>query len=790
MFRNYLKITLRNLFKNRVFTLINVLGLGMALSISIVAYYNYMFSYDFDGQHINRDEIYRVNCLRDMEGRLQEYGIVPATLGREIKKDVTGINNLTRILRSGSPVKTDREIFNKNIVYADPEFMDIFTIPLISGTKQAIIDKNKILISEELSGILFGNQDPSGESISIFNDDNTEFVYMIAGVFETLPFNSSFRMDVITHFDNFLQMWDINDTDWKSWASCLFIQVKDTSKLEGIKKALNGYNEIQNLAREDFQIKDYNLVPLKDVGDNTRNIWAGDLYPGLHPAQKIAPSIMAILILLIACFNFTNTAIASAGKRLKEIGIRKVVGGHKNQLFVQFFTQNLIVCFLAMLMGILFAKILVPAYSSLWEYMDVQLSFTEHLGFWVFLVILLLFSGFFAGTYPALYISSFNPVAILNRTTKIGSTGKISLILLTLQFFISVMAVFMGIVFTQNAKYQDTLDLGYDRNNLIVIPIINSQFDIFKQEITKNPKIISIASTQQHIGFGNYRGTVKDENTQLEINIMDIGPKYAETMGLRLLEGRSFSVSREEADRQGSIIVNKMLVENFGWTQPIGKQIYMNDTLQLTVIGVVKDFYINGVWSSINPTLIRLVKTKRYYNMVVRTEPENLPAVQDYLKETWNELLPNYPYIGRFQEDTMEEAKTINRSIKQVNMFLAIVATFLSLIGLYTLVSLNVISRTKEIGIRKVMGASIPGIIVLLNKPFMIIIAIALFFGLIGGYYLSEMMLGSIWDHFLDFTADLFIWPVLIMFFMGIVTISSKVYYAAIKNPADSLRNE
>ena len=216
----------------------------------------------------------------------------------------------------------------------------------------------------------------------------------------------------------------------------------------------------------------------------------------------------------------------------------------------------------------------------------------------------------------------------------------------------------------------------------------------------------------------------------------------------------------------------------------------MNDTLQLTVIGVVNDFYINGVWLPINPTLIRLVKTKFYYNMVVRTEPENLTAVQAFLKETWNELLPNYPYIGRFQEDTMEEAKTINRSIKQVNLFLAVIATFLSLIGLYTLVSLNIISRTKEIGIRKIMGASIHGIIVLLNKPFMLIITIALFFGLIGGYYFSEMLLDSIWDHFLDFTVDLFIWPVLIMFFMGIVTISSKVYHAAIKNPADSLRNE
>ncbi len=218
--------------------------------------------------------------------------------------------------------------------------------------------------------------------------------------------NSSFIIDVFTHIDNFLRMFNTNETDWKAFSNGMFIRVKNADRLQQIKDLLNKYNQVQNKARPDFVITGYNLVPLKDVGDNTREIWSNNLYPGMHPAAVIAPPIMAFLILLIASFNFANTTISTVGKRLKEIGLRKVLGGQRKQLMVQFLFENILVTLLALWVAIGLAIFLVPAYSSMWEFIDMKFSFTEYLNFWIFLLLLLVITAVLAGMYPALYISN------------------------------------------------------------------------------------------------------------------------------------------------------------------------------------------------------------------------------------------------------------------------------------------------------------------------------------------------------------------------------------------------
>lgn len=790
MIKNYFIVTLRNLFKNRVYALINILGLGLALAICIVAYFNHMFAYEFDRSHENFDEIYRINSYRDMQGRDQEYGLVPATLGLEIQKDIPGIKKVARLMRSGSPVKADLEIFNMNISYVDPEFLDIFTFNLLSGNKSSIENKGNVFISKELSEILFGKDDPVGKSISIFNDQNNEHAYLVAGVFDDLPQNSSFRIDVLTHFDNFLKMWETSDTDWKTWARVLFVQFDDPSIIENIENGLDKYIPIQNKAREDFIITGFRLVPLKDVGDNSREIWSGNLYPGMHPAAVVSPPVMAILILLIACFNFANTSIAAAGRRLKEIGLRKVVGGQKGQLVVQFLLENMLITLLALFVAIGIAKFLVPAYSSMWEYMTIQLSFTEYMNFWIFLLLLLLFTGFLAGAYPAFYISSLNPVVIFRGKSSLGSAGTLSKVLLVFQFTISVTSLASGFIFAKNASYQETLDLGYDRDMLIVVPAGPDIFNRYLDAVLTNPKVISAAGTQEHIGWGNYRRPLEDENQQIEVDVLDIGPEYAQTMGLRLIDGRLFEKARVEADRSGSIIVNQNFVEAFGWENPVGHVVTLYDTTRLTVIGVVADYYVAGMWREIEPAIMRLAQTDSYYTIAVRANAEDLADVLKFCEDKWIELAPNYPFLGRFQEDTLEEAKLINKSIKQLFIFLAIAAMVLSLIGLYTLTSLNIISKTKEIGVRKILGAPITSIIGLLSKKFLILLTISSIIGSIGAYFLSDMLLDSIWDHFLDMTPDIFIWSIIIMLIVAAVTISGMVYKAAMQNPATSLRYE
>ncbi len=790
MFRNYLLITFRNLYKNRVFALINILGLGIAISLCIVAYFNHMFGYDFDRSHENFDEIYRVTTYRQMQDRDQEYGIVPVPIGLNLKEDIPAVAKSARLMRSYSPVKVGIENFNRQVSYVDPEFLDIFTFTLVSGNRASIDNPNYVLVSEEMADVLFGDEGAIGKPVSIFNDDNQEFTYTIGAVYKDLPQNSSFRIDVLSNIDNFLTMWGMDETNWKSFSRALFIQVPDPSSLGVIMEGLKRYIPVQNDANESWLVKGFNLVPMVEVKNNSRETWNSGLVGGLHPAAVVAPLIMALTILLIACFNFANTAIASAGKRLMEIGTRKVVGALRRQLLTQFLIENYIICFLALMVGIVGAYFLVPAYSSMWEYMTIILTFTQYGSFWIFLVLLLIVAGFLAGAYPALYISSFRPLTIFQSRTRLGKGGPLAKILLGFQFSISVLSIVSGIIFTMNAKYQETVDLGYARDELIVVPILAPNFQSYYESIIQNPMILRAAGTQEHIGFGYYRRSIEDEKTEMEVSIMDVGPEYLQTMGLTVLDGRIFSKERAEADKGQSVVINQMMADAFGWENPVGKQIRQNDTIPYTVIGVVKDFFINGMWSKIEPTLMKLPPDDNFYSMAIRAKAENLPEVLEYLRESWIKLYPNYPFTGMFQEDTLEEEKSINRSIKQMYIFLAIVATLLSMTGLYTLVSLSILNRTKEVGIRKVMGAPVQNIFIVLSKGFLINLAISSVFGCVGGYYLSEMLLHSIWEQYLDFTPGIYVYSVLIILVVTTATIAGKIYHASQQNPVTCLRYE
>ncbi len=791
MLKNYLLVTYRNLLKNKIFTIINIVGLGIALAVCIVAFFNHMFNYEFDRNNENFDKIYRVTSFRDMENREQEYGIVPATLGLQVTKDIPGIEKSARLVRAGLPVKKGDDLFPMNISFVDPAFLDIFTFPIINGDKKSIEGQGNVLISQKTANILFGKEYPVGKTISLLDDRGKEFTYTVGAVFADLPDNSSFRIDILSNFDNLTLVRGFDDTDWKMWATALFIMVPDKSALSSIVQSMKAYLPVQNKAREDFKINRFNLVPMKDVGKNSRNTWASGLFPSLHPAAVVAPPVMALFILLIACFNFANTSRATFSKRLKEIGLRKTFGGQRRQLVSQFMLETLIICFLALMTGIVIAEFLVPAYSNLWAYMTIKLTLTRYAFFWVFIILLLIVTGFVAGVYPALYVSGFSPVNVLKGDSEVKGSGRLSIILLTLQFSISVMALVMGIVFAKNANFQRTLDLGYDRDQLIVVPVPQENFTSLRNEVLTDPKVIMAEGTQNHIGFGAYRRPIKYETRPLEVDVLDIGPGYAQTMGLHLIEGRLFDKDRLEADRtNNSIIVNQKFLNDLGWQDAVGKSVTLYDTTRLTIVGVVKDFYTSGLWNKIEPTMLRISGTDEFGLLIVRGNPADLAGILEFVRMRWKKLAINEVFGGLLQEDTMQEEKDINGSILKVNLFLAIVATLLSLIGMYNLVSLDIIRRTKEIGIRKIQGAPIPVIMFLVSKKFLIVLTIAAVLGCLGGYYLSLMLLDSIWDYFVTIRAGMLLSAVLIMFAATVLTIVFKILRAALRNPVDSLRYE
>jgi ABC-type antimicrobial peptide transport system permease subunit len=278
---------------------------------------------------------------------------------------------------------------------------------------------------------------------------------------------------------------------------------------------------------------------------------------------------------------------------------------------------------------------------------------------------------------------------------------------------------------------------------------------------------------------------------QLEVEMMDIGPEYATTMGLRLVDGRLFDKSRASADLHNkSIVINQKMVTDFGWKQALGMTVTLYDTTRFTVIGVVKDFHVNGLWEKIHPTILKLASNDQYNILVVRAEPKDLPGVLDYLSLKWKSQGTNFIFGGMLQEDTLREGKAINDSILKVNVFLAIAATLLSLIGMYNLVSLDIIRRTKEMGIRKIQGASVPLIMYLVSRKFLIVLVIASLIGGAGGYYMSNMLMDSIWDYFVEIKPGILVLAASIMFAATLVTIVFKIGKAALRNPVDSLRYE
>ncbi len=362
------------------------------------------------------------------------------------------------------------------IVFTDPEFTEIFTIKTKYGDLKTIRETGNVFLSETMSKTLFGSEYPVGKPVTIVNDNDIEYSFTVSGVLEDLPENSSFRLDILSHYDNFLKMWSSGDSDWKNFTTALFIQLPEKSMASSVIASLKNYVPVQNRAREDFRINRFSLVPLDEVGENTRIIWSSGLFPGLHPAAINAPPLMAVFLLLIACFNFANTSIAAFSKRMKEIALRKTFGGIRSQLLAQFLFETLIICFLAMLVGIALASFLVPAYSSLWAYMSIELTFSNYPFFWLFLFLLLLVTGFFAGVYPAVYVSSFSPAQVMKGESVFHSRGKLTSVLLTLQFSISVAALVLGITFSKNARFQESLDLGYDRDKVIMVPLSPALF--------------------------------------------------------------------------------------------------------------------------------------------------------------------------------------------------------------------------------------------------------------------------------------------------------------------------
>lgn len=794
MIANYLLITLRSMMKNKVFIITNVFGMGIALAIAIVTYLAYQYDATFDAVHTKGQRLYRIGSVREFEGKQTRFGYAPYPMSEVAAKTIDDIERSSPYLPSHSNFKVGNDLFAANLSYVSPEFFEMFSFDFIAGNGTSLT-RSDVFISETVAIRLFASAGNAiGKTITQVYG-NTLKDAKVTAVFREQPMNSSFfkrEGSAFMHEDNFLDEFsDVKRDDWRT-SSTIFIQVNDQHRLESVEKQLQPFAANNNQVREDFQIKYFTLDSFSSLAhtDRDQNVQA-TTWSAPPVAAIIGSVIMSMLILLIACFNLTNTAIAISSSRLKEIGIRKVMGSLRIQLIIQFIGQTAVICVLALAVGLALSDFMVEGWNLMTNNnIHLEPNYLEIPGFIVFLIAVVLVTAILAGSYPAFYISKFKPVSILKGKVKFGGTNYFTRTLLGLQFAISLIAIVSSIAFMQNAQYQKNYDLGYEACGTVIASVNNEQeFETYRNALHQNPDITWIAGAKTGLFANRMHEPVKHQSSQAEVDIIEVGTEYLQTMDLRLLEGRNF-IKDSDTDFRESVIISSKMASLFNLQDPIGKEIIWRDSLKLYVVGVIKDVYTQGLWREMDPLMIRCVKPSEYRQIVIATEPEKISGVNASMAKAWGAVFPNRLYNGYMLSSSLQAVASLNKSIMYGYGFLGLIAMILSATGLYSLLSLNIIKRTKEIGIRKIVGASVSHITRVVNTEFAIILVLSSILGSLASYNWCSIIMSSIWKYYQPVTTSTFVIAIGLMFTVSILTIARKLYCVATMNPIDTLKDE
>lgn len=793
MFQNYLKIAVRVLWKNKVYVVINLLGLGFALTCCILSYINYDYRASFDKNHTRTENIYRLNSIRNIDNSNQPWGITPVAIGEYLAKDMGEGARIARLLGKNLVVKNKEDVFGETVYYADKNIFSFFNLPLKQGNYSQFNDKNTIIISQPLAKKYFGKDEPVGRQLTMVANGKEE-IFTVIGLLEKIPLNSSFQFDIVTSFNNAFAAGDASPSDLRNELFVTtFAEINNRERAKRLANQLTTYAAIYNTANKDWKIKSFYFQPFKEVAlssdvDFAQFVHGRELNRNPRGVMVIIPVVLSAFILLITCFNFTNISIAFASRRLKEIGVRKVMGVRKWQLIIQFLTENILLCLVASGLALFLVYRLLPVLNS-WTGVELQLNFGQNIMLWLILIGLPLVAAIVAGLYPSVYISSFEPVGILKGNTTFGPRSRITRILLVTQFSISCLALMVGIALTKNASFQKEVDFGYAINDVAVTEISSGQeYTALSNAVRNDPRVEGVAGAEQQIGAGTRETKVYYETNELKVQVARVGgEEYLKTMGIKLLSGRHFH-SNGGLDKDQSILVNQKFAEKLNLADPLGKQIKL-DSANYTIVGVVQDYKELGLHGLVPPCVLQLAQTADYKFMVVRANKNNLSNVEKAIKATWYKLVAGKPYNGFLQNDVILKERYMNAGLQSVSLFLAGVIILLSVSGLFALVSLNILRRNKEIGVRKVLGASVANVMGLVVKDFMYILLIAFLIGSSLGYLIiNKIIFNFLYAYHPAFGLDAFVLTLLILLLSCAITVGVIVFKAASSNPVNVLK--
>lgn len=793
MIKNYLLVAFRSFVKNKSYVIINALGLGISLACCIAAYLLLAYNIEFDNFHSDEkvSRIFRVQTIStDKDGKVNKDCQAPLVLPPIAANEIAGIERFTRFLYGGGSLRFGDKVFNEGLAFADSTFFDLFDYPLVAGSHKSFKDENSIFLNEELAKKYFGNEDPIGKQIILTSVNEFEADLIVAGVVKKFPINTTFTFSALLRIEKFIDIHKLKEDDWSDWRNpSTFMELSSPENAAQVAAQFSKYIPTRNEKRTDIVVDKYLLEPFK-TSDNQNDIRSSWVAYRMSPEPLVIFTSMAMIILLIACFNLTNTSIAMTAKRLKEVGVRKAIGAARSQIVSQFLFETLLTIALSLIVGLLMAQVIVPAFSEMWNF-PFGLKDMNGLNLFIALIILVFAAALIAGMYPALLSSKFKPTLLLKGSVKIKGTNLLTRILVGLQFALSVIVLIGGVVFIQNSKFQDTIQFGYDMDMVIALNIQGERdFDIMEKAILTNPKILSVAVSDGNVGSNNYQTPVTIDTGKYNVQAMGVGKNYFETMGLRISEGRTFNLDNSSDQTEG-VIVNKAFVEKTGLKDPLEKIVILHNGRK-RILGVIEN-HIDNLFRSKDPEpfIFYPAGKNQYFTMLVRTESSDLAETQKYLEAKWKELFPAKEFSSQFQEDlVLKNSRETNANLEKIFLFITVLGGLLSASGIFALASLNIAKRTKEIGIRKALGASIRNVVVLLNREFIIILSIAGVLGALSGFYLTNALLQEIYAFHIPVGIVSVVLCTLFILGVGLFTTSTTILKAAKANPVDTLRTE
>ncbi|CAH0996226.1 hypothetical protein EMA8858_02357 [Emticicia aquatica] len=798
MISNYFKIAIRNLFRNKVYSFINIAGLaiGLAATMLIILYSKDEVSYD--RFHANNPNIYRiVNQWINPDGSVKSSdGNTGHLQGPKFKESIPEIKAFVRIKSDTRNIRKATEITSQEMLAVDSNFFSIFTFPLITGNPQtALLQPKTIVISEKMAEKYFNSTNVLGKTIEVMENDKFE-PFVVTGVTQACPQNSSIKFDCL--IPNVVAKEEFQNTDnWFNFFQNTFVLLDPKSDDKNVVAKMKRVyetdaKEAMKRMAKDYGIKEstrYLLQPLSDLHLSTQFIASNGLQDASNPTFSYILAGIAIFILIIACINFVNLTVARSLKRAKEIGVRKVVGGDRQQLIFQFLGESFTLCLIAFLLAILLVELTLPTFNHL-SNKALALSYLFDIKLVLSYIGIFFLTSLLAGFYPALVLSGYNPVQTLYGRFNLSGKNYLQKSLVVLQFGLASFLIIATITIYLQFNYLTTKELGYDDKNLIMVEKWNmkhQEAQLFKDELLKNPNIIDVAPKN-----GGFWGTVAKVNgeKQLSFAYETVNPSYLPMLKIPIVEGRNFS-PEFPSDSTNSVLVNETFVKEAGWKKPIGQIVnfwYDNNT-KYSVVGVVKDYHFASLNEKIGSQLFTMKPKNDYGKVFIKIKPNTETITLAHIAKIFKQVFPISSYEYKFKEAENLKSYESEAKWKQIMLFGAVLTIFISCIGLFGLATLSAEKRTKEIGIRKVLGASIASIVTLLSTDFIKLVCLSFIFSFPLAYFSTQKWLEK-YPYRADFNWWIFAFTALITICIALFTVGWQSIRAALMNPVKSLKTE